>query len=76
MPLTHSGLKYLKELGTFLHDRVYSIGFHCAGESVFERLPQDTIEMIRRTDEQIKEIYNNYIVLYQQDATHQSSLYL
>ena len=42
----------------------------------FERLSQDTITLIRRIDEQIKEIYNNYIVLYQQDVTYQSSLYL
>ena len=61
-PLTHARLKYLRELQIFLHGRVYSLGFQYAGMSAFGRLAQDTVEMIRRTDEQIKEIY--IIVIY------------
>ena len=74
-PLTYSGLIFLKELGTFLHDRVYSLGLRYVGETVFERLSQDTITLVRRIVEQIIEIYNNYIVLYQQDDMYQSGLY-
>ena len=74
--MTYSRLKFLKELETFLRDRVYSLGYRYVGEAEFERPSQDTITLIRRIGEQMMEIYNNYIVLYQQDVTYQSSLYL
>ena len=74
--MTYSRLKFLKELETFLHDRLYSLGYRYVGEIEFERLPHDTITIIRRIDEQIKDIYNKYTSLYQQDVTYQSTLYL
>ena len=74
--MTYARLKFLKELETCLHDRAYSLGFRYIGEIEFERLPKDTITLVRRIDEQIKEIYNNYIVLYQQDVMCHPILYL
>ena len=75
VPLTYSRLIFLKELETSLHDRVYSLGFRYVGETVFERLSQETISLARRIDEQIMEIYNNYITLYKQEVMYQSGIY-
>ena len=71
-PLTYSRLMFLKELETFLHDRVYSLGFRYVGDVEFERLSHDTIILVRRIDEHILDIYRAYTISYQQDFMIQS----
>ena len=65
---------FLKELETFLQDRVYSLGLRYVGEVEFERLSRDTIILVRRIGDHILDIYRSYIVSYQQDFMIQSGL--